>query len=111
MASALVEISEAAGLHIEIEETRIPVHEDVRGACEILGFDPLYVANEGKFICFVPENQGEKALSVLQSHSNEASMIGKVMNREPSGLVTLKSKIGTKRIIDMLSGEQLPRIC
>jgi hydrogenase expression/formation protein HypE len=109
LASALNEIAEAAGVEITIDENQIPVREDVQGACEILGFDPLYVANEGRFVAFVPAVDMEKALAIVQSHSH-ACVIGSVTGKS-SGVVKMKSKIGTSRIVDMLSGEQLPRIC
>jgi len=112
LASALVEIAEAAQLHIGVRESAIPVREDVRGACEILGFDPLYVANEGRFVAFVAWRDAERALSLLLSHPlcAGAALIGSV-GTEPQGLVTMRSSIGAERIVDMLSGEQLPRIC
>jgi hydrogenase expression/formation protein HypE len=113
LASALNEIAIAAGVSIQIKELTIPVREDVRGACEILGFDPLYVANEGRFIAFVPEASVDRALRIIQSQNDEASTIGRVTGKSTNsiGLVTMESTIGTTRIIDMLSGEQLPRIC
>ena len=112
MASALVEIAEAANTHIHVRENSIPVREDVRAACEILGFDPLYVANEGRFIAFVPADQADRALSILSEHrlGETPRQIGEVTTDTP-GMVTMKSQIGASRIIDMLSGEQLPRIC
>jgi hydrogenase expression/formation protein HypE len=112
LASALVEISEAARLHVEIEEAKVPVLESVRGACEILGFDPVYLANEGRFIAFIPECEAERALQRMRAHplGVNACIIGNV-TAENSGLVTQRSSIGTTRIIDMISGEQLPRIC
>ena len=112
LASALVEIAEAARLHIGIHETAIPVREDVRGACEILGFDPLYVANEGRFVAFVPVCDAERALASMRAHplGAGASLIGTV-TEGPAGQVTMRSSIGAGRIVDMLSGEQLPRIC
>jgi hydrogenase expression/formation protein HypE len=112
LASALNEIAEAAGITITIEESLIPVREDIQGACEILGLDPLYVANEGRFIAFVPEAEGERALAILRSHplGVDACIIGRVEAKQRS-LVTMRNRIGTHRIIDMLSGEQLPRIC
>ncbi len=112
LASALVEIAEASRLHFEIHEKAIPIQEDVRGACEILGFDPLYVANEGRFVSFVAAKDAERALRQLQSHplGKQAHIIGTVKNNNP-GLVTMQSKIGGFRVVDMLSGEQLPRIC
>lgn len=110
MASVLNEIAVAAKVGIEIDETLIPLREDVQGACEILGFDPLYVANEGRFVAFIPEKDGDRALEIMRSHFlDNAVVVGKVT--EDHNLVTLKSKIGSKRILDMLSGEQLPRIC
>ncbi|MFO7167898.1 MAG: hydrogenase expression/formation protein HypE [Chloroflexota bacterium] len=112
LASALVEIAEAAQVSIDIDERAIPVCDDVRGACEILGLDPLYVANEGRFVCFVPAEQADRALEVMRAHplGAGASLIGHVGGDTP-GLVTMTSGIGASRIIDMLSGEQLPRIC
>jgi hydrogenase expression/formation protein HypE len=112
LASALIEIAEVARLRVHIRESAIPVGEEVRGACEILGFDPLYVANEGRCVCFVPAGQAERALCILHAHplGKDASLIGTV-SEGPSGLVTIESRIGATRIVDMLSGEQLPRIC
>lgn len=112
LASALVEIAEAGRVRIDIEERAIAVREDVRGACEILGFDPLYLANEGRFIAFVPAAHAARALDLLQSHplGAHAALIGRVSD-DASNLVTLKSRIGATRIVDMFSGEQLPRIC
>jgi hydrogenase expression/formation protein HypE len=112
LASALVEIAEAAHFHLEIEESAIPLLEEVQGACEILGFDPLYVANEGRFVSFVPPSQADHALRQLRNHplGAQACIIGTVKNGDP-GLVTMRSRIGATRIVDMLSGEQLPRIC
>lgn len=112
LASALVEIAETSGLHLGIVDAAVPVREDVRGACEILGLDPFYVANEGRFVAFVPEAEAEFALEVLSAHavSAGATAIGRV-TLDPKGLVTLRSRIGATRIVDRLSGEQLPRIC
>ena len=112
LASALVEIAEAAGLSIEIDERKIPVSPEVRGACEILGFDPLYVANEGRFIAFLPERDAERARAVLRACplAAEAVVIGEVSRKRP-GTVTAKTALGTTRFVDMFSGEQLPRIC
>jgi len=112
LASALVEIAEASCLHIRIEEASIPTLEDVRGACELLGFDPMYVANEGRFVSFVESKDAEKALALMRAHplGEQACRIGTVSD-DTSGLVTMKSRIGASRIVDMLSGEQLPRIC
>jgi len=112
LASALNEIATAGGCGISIDERAIPVREDVRGACELLGFDPLYVANEGRFVAFVPADQAEGALNVLRRHavSSGAVVIGAASD-DPSRLVTMKTGIGASRVVDMLSGEQLPRIC
>jgi hydrogenase expression/formation protein HypE len=110
LASALNEIAQTAQVHITIDESAVPVREDVQGACEILGLDPLYVANEGRFIAFVAPQDAERALEILRTFSSEATLIGRVL-AEPRGLVTLTSRIGAQRILDMLSGEQLPRIC
>jgi hydrogenase expression/formation protein HypE len=112
LASALVEISEAAKTRIEIDEVRIPVRDDVKGVCEILGFDPMYVANEGRFICMLPETDAAKALEIMRADENGsgASIIGRIAD-DSKGIVVMRSVIGTSRIIDMLSGEQLPRIC
>ncbi len=112
LASALIEIAEAAQLHFEIEENAIPIREDVNGACEILGFDPLYVANEGRFIGFIPERDVQRALKKMRANDlgSNACIIGAAKEGE-AGLVTMRSKIGATRVVDMLSGEQLPRIC
>ncbi len=109
LASALNEIAEARKVGMRVEETKIPVAEAVRGACEILGLDPLYVANEGRFAAFVPANNADGALEVL-SRFGEASVIGRV-TENARGWVSLESRIGGNRVLDMLSGEQLPRIC
>jgi hydrogenase expression/formation protein HypE len=112
LASALVEIAEASNHNIEIEEETIAVREDVRGACEILGFDPLYLANEGRFIAFVPGSDVDLTLKVIDQYNSDtrASRVGTVAD-VISGRVTMKSLIGASRIVDMFSGEQLPRIC
>jgi hydrogenase expression/formation protein HypE len=112
IASTFNEIASAAGVNIALDEAAIPVREDVRGACEMLGFDPLYVANEGRFAAFVAAKDADHALAVMRAHplGREAALIGGVQ-ANPAGLVTLKSRIGATRIVDMLSGEQLPRIC
>ncbi|MBI3990447.1 MAG: hydrogenase expression/formation protein HypE [candidate division NC10 bacterium] len=112
LASALVEIAEAARVRINIDENAIPLREDVQGACEILGLDPLYVANEGRFVAFVAPWDAERTLAIMRSSplGAEASIVGGV-TADFSGVVVLKSKIGASRIVDMLSGEQLPRIC
>lgn len=112
LASALVEISEASRLSLQVDESAIPVREDVQGACEILGFDPLYLANEGRFISFVAPSDADRAVSILRAHplGSGAVIAGRVLEG-PSSLVTMKSRIGATRIVDMFTGEQLPRIC
>jgi hydrogenase expression/formation protein HypE len=94
-------------MRIQIEEAAIPVREEVQGACEILGLDPLQVANEGRFVAFVPDGEAERALAVMGAG---ARLIGRVREAGP-GMVTLKSRIGAVRILDMPAGEQMPRIC
>jgi hydrogenase expression/formation protein HypE len=108
LASGLVEIATMAKLHLHIDERSIPINEDVRGACEILGLDPMYVANEGCFIAFVASQDVPHALQAL---GENAKHIGEVKASHDRGLVTLRSAIGATRILDMLSGDQLPRIC
>jgi len=112
LASSLIEIAESAGLELAIREQAVPVREDVQGACEILGFDPLYVANEGRFVGFVPAAEAERALEILCAHpvTAGACRIGETRQGRP-GRLLLQSRIGTWRILDRLSGEQLPRIC
>ncbi|HEU5399769.1 MAG TPA: AIR synthase-related protein, partial [Terriglobales bacterium] len=112
LGTTLIEIAEGSRLQIVIEETRIAVREDVQGACEVLGFDPIYLANEGRMVVVLPQAQADRALDILRNGPGGefASQVGIVTNETP-GMVTLKSRIGTTRIVDMLTGEQLPRIC
>jgi len=112
LASALNEIAARARVGIRLEEERIPIWEEVRGACEVLGLDPLYVANEGKCLAIVAREVAEAVLEAMRSHplGREAAIIGEVVEDHP-GQVVLRSRIGGMRIVDMLSGEQLPRIC
>lgn len=112
VASVLNEIANEKGLQINIQEQAIPIHEDVQGACELLGLEPLHVANEGKFLAFVAAMDSKRALEILRNHplGKEAAVIGEV-SEKTSGVVTLESSVGTKRIVPMLSGETLPRIC
>jgi hydrogenase expression/formation protein HypE len=112
LTSALVEIAEASGLEIDTDETAIPVRADVQSACEILGLDPLYVANEGRFVAFVPESQATRAVELLRAHplGRAASAIGETKNGSAARVV-MKTALGTERVLDLLSGEQLPRIC
>jgi hydrogenase expression/formation protein HypE len=112
LASALNEIAEASGVRIEVVEKSVPVREDVHAACEMLGLDPLHVACEGRLAAFIAASDAERALSILRNHGAGAgaAVIGKVTG-DPGPLVTLQSAIGVNRILDMPSGEQLPRIC
>ena len=112
LSSTLNEIAARAGVSIELEETAIPVREEVRGACEMLGLDPLYVANEGKLVAFVAPGAAEAVLAAMRRHplGRDAALIGTVADKHP-GLVVLRSPFGTTRIVDMLAGDQLPRIC
>jgi hydrogenase expression/formation protein HypE len=112
VASALNEIAGSADVGIALEERAIPVGPEVRGACEILGFDPLYVANEGKFLAVVESGAADAVLAVLRAHplGTAAAVIGTVVDDHP-GRVVLRSTVGGTRVVDLLSGEQLPRIC
>lgn len=112
VASALNEIASSSNVGVKIYEERIPLSEGVRGACEILGLDPLYVANEGKLIAFVPAGDSDKILRVMQRHplGKDSVVIGEVVSDHP-GTVIMRSRIGGNRVVDMISGEQLPRIC
>jgi hydrogenase expression/formation protein HypE len=112
VATTLNEIAMSSDVCIEISETLIPVREEVRGACEILGLDPLYVANEGKLIAFVSANIAENIIKRMNSnqHGAAACIIGEVKS-EPPGIVSMITSFGGTRIVDMLAGEQLPRIC
>jgi hydrogenase expression/formation protein HypE len=110
--SAVTEIAESANVGILLDERALPISEEVKGACEILGLDPLYVANEGKLLAFVSPEDAARVLSVIRSHpfGTKAAVIGEVVADHPA-MVTMKTKIGGTRVVDMLSGEQLPRIC
>jgi hydrogenase expression/formation protein HypE len=112
VATSLNEIARRARLGIVLEEKSIPIREDVKGACEILGIDPLYVANEGKLIAIVDHKDAERVLKQMRGHRHgqEAQMIGEVVGDHP-GLVIMRTGIGGTRIVDIMLGEQLPRIC
>jgi hydrogenase expression/formation protein HypE len=112
LAAALNEIAMDANVGVAIDESAIPVAPPVAGACELLGLDPLYVANEGRFIAIVPESAAEESLRRMRSHplAAEATRIG-VVRAEHAGTVELRSRSGRGRIVDLLSGEQMPRIC
>jgi hydrogenase expression/formation protein HypE len=110
--SALTEIAQTAKVGMLLNEASVPISEEVKGACEILGLDPLYVANEGKLLAIVAAGDVDPVLHALQSHAlgKDAAVIGEVTSEHP-GMVMMKTRVGGTRVVDMLSGEQLPRIC
>jgi hydrogenase expression/formation protein HypE len=112
LAAALNELAETSQVGIEIEEAAVPVHPAVAAACELLGFDPLTVANEGKLIAFVPAEEAEAAMDALCAHplGKEAARIGSITKEHP-GMVLAHTPIGGRRVVDMPLGELLPRIC
>jgi hydrogenase expression/formation protein HypE len=112
LATVLCELAEERSAGISLSEQDIPVREQVAGACEIFGFDPLYVANEGKVVMVVDASEAEQALELMRSHplGADAQKIGYITEEHP-GMVVLDTQIGGRRIVDMLVGEQLPRIC
>jgi hydrogenase expression/formation protein HypE len=112
VATTLNELAEQSKLGIVVEEESVPVPDDVQGACEILGLDPLYIANEGKLLAFVSPEDSEKVLSVMRKHplGKDSVVIGEVVDKH-HGIVVMKNRIGGTRVVDMLTGEQLPRIC
>ncbi len=112
LATSLVELAESSQLAIAIDAAKVPVSELVGGACEILGLDPFYVANEGRFVCVLPAEQAPRAAEIITASApgGPAVIIGHV-KAGPAGQVTQRSVIGSERIVDRLSGEQLPRIC
>ena len=112
LATVLCELSEKHNKGIELVEDLIPVQENVRGLCEVFGFDPLYMANEGKVVMIVAENDAENIIRVMRKNTlgKNAAIIGKITDRN-KGMVTVTTGIGGTRIVDMLAGEQLPRIC
>lgn len=112
LAAALNEMAEAAGVGIEIDEASVPLHPEVRGVCEILGLDPLYLANEGTLVLFVPASEALAALAAMRATPAGigAAIIGRAVSGH-GGMVTMRTLFGGSRIVDMLVGEQLPRIC
>jgi hydrogenase expression/formation protein HypE len=112
LASATNEIAAASRVGIELDEAAIPVRPEVRGACEVLGLDPLYVANEGKLVAIVPREDEERVLAALRAHplGANAALVGRVVESHP-GVVTVRSILAGERVLGLLSGEQLPRIC
>ncbi|NLI93076.1 MAG: hydrogenase expression/formation protein HypE [Peptococcaceae bacterium] len=112
LGTILNEIAESKNALIEVEETKIPVDPEVQSFCEILGLDPLYMANEGKFLCITSQKDEEKVLEILQNHplGKRARCIGHILNTDKFQ-VTVKTRLGGRRIVDILYGEGLPRIC
>jgi hydrogenase expression/formation protein HypE len=112
LAATLVEIASRQHLGIEVDETAIPIRDTVRGACEILGLDPILVANEGKLVAFVPEPAAEVVLAAMRRHplGRDASLIGRVTMEHPD-FVILRTPVGGDRVLDLPFGEALPRIC
>ncbi|MDO8915957.1 MAG: hydrogenase expression/formation protein HypE [Coriobacteriia bacterium] len=112
LASCLNELATASGVSITVEEDAVPVHEQVRGACELLGYDVYQVANEGKMVAVVPADQADAALAAMRAsrYGENAAVIGAVAEG-PAGRVYVRTSFGARRIMDMLVGEQLPRIC
>lgn len=112
VATVFNEIAEASSVGLELDETRIPLRAEVRGMCEILGLDPLYLANEGKIVCVAPPGQADQAMEALRSHplGEHAAIVGWANQARP-GRVVMRTIFGGRRIVDMLVGEQLPRIC
>jgi hydrogenase expression/formation protein HypE len=112
VAATLNEIADAAGLAIRLDEVALPIKEAVRGACELLGLDPLNVANEGKLLAFCPRERAEALVAAMRAHplGRAAAVIGEVAPG-PAGLVELTTAFGGRRVVDWLAGEPLPRIC
>lgn len=112
LATTLNEIATQSNVGISLDEKTIPVHPEVASACEMLGFDPLYIANEGKLVAMVPRTEADAVLNAMRStrYGEDAVVIGEVTD-EPRGRVLLKTSFGSTRVVDMLAGEMLPRIC
>ena len=112
LATTLNELAKQLEVSIRIEEEKIPVQEEVLAACELLGFDPLYVANEGKLVAIVPAKDADKILKAMREnhYGTGAAIIGEVKAEHP-GRVVMKTCLGASRIVDMLVGDLLPRIC
>jgi hydrogenase expression/formation protein HypE len=112
VSSALNELASASRVGVRLDEAAIPIRDEVRGACEMLGLDPLYVANEGKLIAVVPPEDAGRVLDAMRSHplGRDAALIGNVVDDHP-GMVIQRSRVGGERVVTLLAGEQLPRIC
>lgn len=112
LASVLNELADAAHVGVAIDDAALPIRPEVSSACELLGLDPLYVASEGKLVAVVPSTDAERLLATMRGHplGRSAALIGTVVADHP-GIVTSRSLIGGQRLVAMLAGEQLPRIC
>jgi hydrogenase expression/formation protein HypE len=112
LSSALNELAVASNVGVELDEEAVPLRPEVRGACEMLGLDPLYVANEGKLVAVVPPEDAGRVLEAMRAHplGRDAALVGTVVADHP-GLVILRSRVGGERVVTLLAGEQLPRIC
>jgi hydrogenase expression/formation protein HypE len=112
LSAVLNELAVASAVGIEFEETKVPVHAEVAAACEMLGLDPFYIANEGKLVAILPEPRAEKVLAAMRKHEygRDAAWIGRVVADHP-GLVVARTAIGGSRVVDLPAGELLPRIC
>ena len=112
IATVLNEFACASGVAIRVRESALPVREEEKGACEILGLDPLYLANEGRLVAVVPREHAQSVLAAMRANpaGSQSAIVGEV-EREPGGVVILETSFGGERIVDMLVGEQLPRIC
>jgi hydrogenase expression/formation protein HypE len=112
LATTLNEIATQSNVGIQLDEKTLPIHPEVASACEMLGFDPLYIANEGKVVVMVPRTEADAVVRAMRSvrYGEEAVVIGEV-TAEPRGRVLLRTSIGSTRVVDVLAGEMLPRIC
>ncbi|MGB5054918.1 MAG: AIR synthase-related protein, partial [Nitrospirales bacterium] len=112
LATVLNEFASASNVSIQINESHVPIRESVRGACEILGLDPLYLANEGKIVAVVPYENAHELIEAMRDHplGKRSAIIGRV-KASPAGIVMLATTFGGTRIVDTLVGDQLPRIC
>jgi hydrogenase expression/formation protein HypE len=112
VSSALNELAGGSRVGVELIEAALPIRTEVRGACEMLGLDPLYVANEGKLIAVAPADAAEHLVGIMRTHplGRNAAIIGHIVQDHP-GMVTMHSVVGGERVVTMLAGEQLPRIC
>ena len=112
LAAVLNELADASKVGIEFEELKVPLRPEVSAACEMLGLDPLFIANEGKLVAIVPENYAENILASMRKHpfGKDSAIIGKVVE-EHAGMVVAKTSIGGSRVVDLPAGELLPRIC